>query len=246
MKKISLKLGGLVFASIFAGYSITNAAPTLTLNDGVGDSISLAVGGSPVLTGSAATTFFQTGPGFANWSGSLGVWSFNLGTGNTEPLQGTAQLPLLTLNFQSNGNTAPGDLKFTWSDSGLGSTPINFVSQIGGTLAAGVTLTYSTFYSLANTMPAATPLNAPLTFNTPGGFNGSTTFNTPGIFSAPYSLTQVLEIINPNSAGTFSGNAQLIAVPEPASGALLLLGAGLGAAALRSIRRANKKASGRD
>jgi hypothetical protein len=240
MKNISYKLGGVVLAVIFGGQIIAQGAPTLTLNDGVGNSVSLAVGGAPILTGSALTTFFQTGPGFVNWSGSLGVWSFNLGTGNTEPLQGTAQLPMMTLNFQSNGNSAPGNLTFTWSDSNLGPTPGNdFMAQIGGTLAAGVTLTYSTFYSLANTMPAATPLNVPQTFNTPGGFNGSTTVNI-GAVAAPYSLTQVLLISNPTAAGTFSGNAQLIAVPEPASVALLL-GAGLGVAVMRSIRTARNR-----
>jgi hypothetical protein len=240
MKNISYKLGGVVLAVIFGGQLIAQGAPTLTLNDGVGDSVSLAVGGSPVLTGGAITTFFSTGPGLANWSGSLGVWSFNLATGNTEPLQGTAQLPMMTLNFQSNGNSAPGNLTFTWSDSDLGPTPGNdFMAQIGGTLAAGVTLTYSTFYSLANTMPATTALNAPLTFNTPGGFNGSTTVNI-GAVPAPYSLTQMLVINNPTAAGTFSGNAQLIAVPEPASVALLL-GAGLGLVVMRRIGTARNR-----
>ena len=240
MKNISYKLGGLVCALIVGGPLIAQGAPTLMLDDSAGNTVTLSVGGAPILTGSASTTFFQTGPGLVNWSGSLGVWSFNLSTGNTEPLQGTAQLPLMTLNFQSNGNTAPGDLKFIWSDSGLGPTPLNFISQIGGTLATGVTLTYSTFYSLANTMPATTPLNAPMTFNTQGGFNQSETNSGPGTLLAPYSLTQMLEINNAGAAGTFSGNAQLIAVPEPASVALLMLGAGLGVAVMRSIRTNRK------
>ena len=73
MKNCTYKFGAAACALVLGGYSIANATvvDTLTISDGLGDSVTLGVGGSPVLVG-ATTTSYYTLAGIVNWAGSIG------------------------------------------------------------------------------------------------------------------------------------------------------------------------------
>ena len=226
MRKNLLKLGAVISALLLGGYSIANAVPMdlLTLSDGLGDSVSLSVGGSPVYGGNATGVVGFNQAGAASWSGSLGVWtvSADAGYGPPSPGYGTAQLPVLDLNVMAS-STGAGNLTFTWSVPNLGTSPGGFVAGNGGTLGTGASLKYSTFYSTANALPpaAGTTLTSPLAYITPGGFNGSDSA-TVGLLNSPFSLTQTITIIDTRAA-TSSDYTTLTAVSVPDAGSTLIL-----------------------
>jgi hypothetical protein len=224
MKNYVYKILAAACALVLGGWSIANAVPvdTLTISDGYGDSVTLGVGGSPVLAGTASTTYFTTSVGMVNWEGSLGSWTVTADTGY---LTGTAQKPQLGLTFAETSSSA-GTLTIDWTAVGLGPATGVFAAGVGGTLGSGASLTYSTFYSTGNAIPAVTPLASPLSFATPGGFNGADNAAV-GSLGSPFSLTQVITITDTKGA-TSSGSATLVSAPD-AGGTLILLGAAISA-----------------
>ena len=140
-------------------------------------------------------------------------------------MTGTTQMPQLGLTFAETSSSA-GTLTIDWTAVGLGPSTGEFAAGVGGTLGTGASLTYSTFYSTGNAVPAVTPLASPLSFATPGGFNGSDS-RAVGSLGSPFSLTQQI-VITDTRAATSSGSATLVSAPDAGS-TLILLGAAISA-----------------
>lgn len=198
-------------ALVLGSYGIANAnyVSQLTISDGVHSTITV------------------NGSGSLDWTGKVGVWStLNDVTGT---LGGSATLPSLDLNFDDISSAA-GNLTITFSVSGFGPSPSAFNVSIGGTTApsAGSSVTFSTFYSTANALPATTALTSPVGFTyPPSGFSEMAGVSVVNALTGPYSLSETIEIHNAGS-GEASGDAKLSSVPDAGS-TLILLGAAISA-----------------
>jgi len=227
MKNYVYKFWAVACALVLGGWSIANAVPvdTLTISDGLGDSVTLGVNGSP--SGSGFTTSsYSTAAGLVEWSGSIGAWTlttFPAAMGTAIPVTSMPELMGLSFNATSSG-AGIHSLTIDWTAVGFGPSTGGFQAVTGGTLGSGASLTYSTFYSTGNAIPAVTPLASSLSFATPGGFNGSDSAAV-GSLGSPFSLTQVITISDTGAAQT-SGNATLSSVPDAGS-TLILLGAAI-------------------
>jgi hypothetical protein len=225
MKNYVYKILAAACALVLGGWSIANAVPvdTLKLSDSLGDSVTLGVGGSVVVVGTASTTSDFTSAGMVNWEGSIGGWTVTAETGTATPV--TSMPELMGLSFSETSSGA-GTLTIDWTAVGFGPSTGGFRADTGGTVGSGASLTYSTFYSTANAIPAGTALTSPLAFATPGGFNGSDS-RAVGSLGSPFSLTQQI-VINDTRAATSSGSATITSVPDAGS-SLILLGAAINA-----------------
>src|SRR5208282_5144689 len=145
MRKNLVKLGAVASALLLGGYSIANATPVdvLTVSDGT-DSISLSVGGSPVIvSGSATTSTYLTSAGFVMWQGTMGVWNVTASdVKETGTATGTTQ-PQLGLTF-SETSSGTGTLTISWTAVGFGPSTGAFAAGISGTLDQATSLGYST------------------------------------------------------------------------------------------------------
>lgn len=225
--KINLLQVGVLVGGLSLGIGpVASAIPLMTLDDGAGNTVSLIGGGTPTIAGSVSTTSYSVAPlGTVCWNGSIGVWSLTMELGVTKPFQGSAAVPAMSLSFSST-STGAGTLTVKWSDTDFGPSSGAFKADIGGTLnTGGGSLSYSTFYSLANAVPAPTVLTAAMLFTTPGGFSGTGTA-AAGALPPPYSLTEML-VLHHTGAGLSSGDAQLLGVVPDSGSTFLLLGAGL-------------------
>jgi hypothetical protein len=185
MKPILIKGGKLLLAGyVLAGCSSwVNAAATLSLFDGV----------NPLIT------VVDNGPGdFALQVGAIivstnvGVWNLAISTDLTKPLVGSATDPKMDLSVQAN-SIAAGSLRLVFSDNGFGPAAGLLMSEITGQIVAGAAATesYSVYGDPANVVGATTVLLAS-TGTLPVG---SGTASGPLALGAPFSLTQVEQIV---------------------------------------------------
>jgi len=195
-----------------------------------------------VTDGTTTVTIFDNGAGDANtilpgtisWSGSVGGWIITVAAGTGEFAIGMSPGSMdLTYNVASLGTPSTLSLLLTQYD--MSPDYPAWSLQIGGT-NFGTSTTYDAFADDANGQFAMTsPLGPAL-----GPFT-STPFSALGGGTAPvtplYSLTQRLRFTSPG-LGQATGDAALIALPEPAS--LIFVGSGLLALA-KAARRARKQ-----
>src|SRR5581483_9758957 len=124
------KLLGAVAATalLFAGESSAHAALMLQLSDGSNTESATGAGG--------AVTF----------AGAVGSFVFNITTGLSKPLIGTATLPLLDLNSVDVTAATGGTLTIEVTDTDfVGSGGIlQFLNNVGGTTTAG-SLNFKTY-----------------------------------------------------------------------------------------------------
>src|ERR1041384_4490459 len=177
------------------------AIPTLTISDGVGAPVTV-VNASGIVLESFSDAF----------------WTVVISTGETKPVFGNAPSPMMDLNIQATsaaGNTH--NLTVTFSDDLFGPTSGRFGVQLSGHVTnpqggPGATVTYNTFYSAANTIPATTALTASGSINDVAG--GCSYTGTSGAFSqSSYSLSQVVTVGATPSA-SYSLDASLVTVPD--------------------------------
>jgi len=164
--------------------------------------------------------------GALTFSGAVGAFGFNVITGTSTPMIGTATLPILDLNsvdITSRGGSG-GTLTFQLTDTeyigGIGTT--HFLESVGGTLGGtGSSYSVSTFMDCGNT---AFGTGTELTSQT---FTGSSFSGNQNAYATSclgnYSLTQLASLTLPGGA-IYSGDSNL-SVPEPST--IALFGAGL-------------------
>ena len=192
--------------------------------------------------GTTTVTIFDNGAGDANtilpstisWSGSVGGWVITVAAGTGEFAIGMSPGSMdLTYNVATLGTGSTLSLLLTQYD--MSPDYPAWSLQIGGT-NFGTGTTYDAFADDANGHFAMTsPLGPAL-----GPFTGSP-FSALSGGTAPvvpmYSLTQRLRFTAPG-LGQATGDAALVALPEPAS--LIFVGSGLLALA-KAARRARKQ-----
>ena len=205
---------------------LTNGATTVTIGDNSGSDSNSAVG---VIT----------------YIGTVGDFSTNVTTGTSKPVVGSAtspELDLASLNI-TNNTSSPETLTILFSDNNFGpvtgtpqaSLSITQLGQSPGGPRNG-SVTYDGYLSASNTTLAKTTL---LTAIGPVTVSG-TNIGAFGSFSAPFALTQALQITL-NAGGEFLGSANLTITPVPEvngvlSSVLTALVLGVGFARRLSIR----------
>jgi hypothetical protein len=232
MRKNLLKLGAVASALFLGGYSVANAVPTLTISDGITT--------ITVLDSTPAT-------GLVVWSGTIGGWTLNLDTGDTKPDSGTAEIPDMTLGFQTLSPTAGGTLTITWSDAGFGPSTGDFNASITGNStprgggSATTSVGFTTYYNTGNTIPAG-PVGGTL-LTTINSLPGSElAYVSPLLLGGDYSLTEVVTITSSSSRQGVetTGHAYLVAVPDAGS-TLILLGTAMSMLGVFSRSRSKRQ-----
>jgi len=247
MKKI---LRTLVLGAVVPGWTVAvSATPIVTLSDGTSqqvydnNSAGTGVDTDPTVGQVANTAYYYYNDGV--WSttstraGHIADWKIAFDA-TTYPQQGSPSEPYLDLIFgaQSLVNGAPDiSISFTQDGfiaNGLGST---WDSSIGGTLAAGAHLTFTTFFKNIGLGSQRFPLAGNTSVK--DGFGGLTA-DIGGTLPAgtPYSLTETIKIHH-NSKGQTTGDAFLETHGVPDAGyTLMLLGSSLsGLGAFRFTRK---------
>lgn len=208
MKKFLLTLAAT--ASTIAMAPAANAAITI--------SYSVNGGAQTVLATDAAT------PGSVSFAGVAGGYTFNVGALGTPATASVYDLLTQSINLSSANNTA-ATLNVFITETGL-------PTITNGTLTSAFTTnTQTNNTSVISSFINNTTLQTKA-FPTIGTFTGSNVVSAAG----PFSLTTRYDITFGAGSGNFNGTANLTAVPEPATWALMMLGFGAIGGMLRTRR----------
>lgn len=161
------------------------------------------------------------------------LWSLNVSTGITKPVDGDAIQAYVHLDSVST-STSAGTLKLEFMETHFGPLPTNwnFFAKLSAVLSSG-SINYQAFWDQGNGNFALTNLLTDLTLSGGGGFATASSAAVP-VANYPYSITQVVTL-NHTASGTSSFDADLRATPEPS--ALILFGSGLAAIGLWRLRK---------
>lgn len=189
----------------------------------------------------------QASDGAVTFSGAVGsFWTINVDTGISKPNIGSAAKPSMDLAFVDTALAGAPTLGIAFFDNGFTGTLAGAFAQIGGTLASGFTLTYSTYTRAGNSAATFTggaldlstwTLLTTQTFGPGGSFSGDATAASISGGADPYSLLEVITLTSTTrTGGNSSGNATLQA-PDGGMTAMLL---GSSLTALALLRRSFK------
>ena len=173
--------------------------------------------------------------GAVTFIGSVGDFVFNVSTGISKPVLGSASNPfmdLVSVDISSN-NASPASLQIFLTDTNFTASVPGFKADIGGTTMG--TVKYKTYLDSGNNPFGTSTLLTDATYQT-GPFSGSAASGLLSL-SGLYSLTQEIDITHAY-AGVTSFDAAIAPVPEP--GTMVLLGVGLLGLAIYGKRRMNR------
>lgn len=229
MLKLTKKLSFLLPIAVAAFVATPRASATaeLILSDGIA-------------ADTQTVTVANCGAGCYSFNGSVGNWNINVTTGTSSP----GQSPELDLNSIDHRNAASTGQTLTITFSSTGFTPVSpgFMLNVGGTIGAHGTATFSLYGGNSNTLDdQSQKVGSTLSFsNPPANFSGSETAYPP-LAVSPYSITEVATLTFGTSAGQASFDYSIDSIPEPA-GVLLLGTAILGTVSLVRRKMGQKKA----
>lgn len=189
--------------------------------------IGVSINGGPI-----TQVALDGGTGSVNYNVTNGGVFFNT-NGTGYPLLGQPNLLTQSVNvgqFGANGGTVSIYITQTDLNAFAGALTSTFTSNT----IANATVALSTYYSAANALFGGTLLQS-ANFSGTGMFAGV----NPLTLNLPFSETVRYDLVFGPGAGNFNGTANLtmVAVPEPATWGLMILGfAGLG----YTVRRRNK------
>ena len=170
-----------------------NAAPTISLYDGVNPLITVVDDGPGDHLSVPGTILLQT---------NVGVWNTVISTVQTKPILGSATDPEMDVNIQAT-SVAAGSLRVVFSDNSFGPATGTLHANVTGNVITGAvsTVSYNVFGDPANVVGATTVLIA--STGTRSLPTGATAYG-PLALGAPFSLTQVLQLL---ASGATSINA---------------------------------------
>lgn len=232
--RLRVAVGGMAASAAlllgFPGHSSAAACLQWFAQDGSGTSTS-----GPVCDGQAQD--LNPGVGIITLLvNGAGGWNFNVETGFSKPAVGSATRPELDIVFSAMSTGAGSLAILLWDTDFLLTGEANGSLAIGGTGAAGASVTQRVGYNGTNG-GGPWPALASQSFGPFG--SGATPFSgavsaTYEALTAPYSLAMDVTITH-RSAGITTGNASF-SVPEPGSFALAGLALlGLAAAGRRKV-----------
>ena len=193
--------------------------------------------GVSVNGGAITTVATDAGTGSANYNTTAGGYFYNV-SATGFPLLASPQLLTQSVNIQSQGG-ANAVIDIYISQTGQTSFTGGLLSTFTSNTISGLTAQLTSYYDTGNQAFTGVQLqNA--SFTNTGMFQGS---NGLGTVTGPWSETVRYRLTFTGGNGSnFNGTANLTAVPEPATWAMMMLGFGaLGA----MIRRRNTRTSAR-
>jgi hypothetical protein len=212
----------LIVGLVVAGLAnLVNAAPTVTISNAANPVITVVDNTTGDLSSLAGVVAVVT---------NVGVWNLVIDVGETKPAVGSASSPVMDLAIQAS-STAADALTLTFSDNGF-TLPSGILSaSLSGHVVSGFgeNVGYFVFGDagnvVGNTITQVSGIG-------PGPLPVSTTIAEAFALTAPYSLTQVVNITTSGpSSNSIDASFQAL-IPEPSTVALVGLGL-VGALAIR-------------
>lgn len=217
-----------VVAFAFSGRA--SAVETLTLSDGLGDSVTIYDNNSSAESTTGAVTNFGSGgdsnpvAGAITWLGSIGVWEISVTTGNSYPALGTASSPQMNLSSQDT-STAAGSLTITFTDTGYTLAP-GGVTAVLSVNSSGGSVDFKTMQNSTVITNSGALTGAPI---------GMTDYGALASNVTPYSLTE--QVVITNSGAAFSDIGAKMSVPDGGMTVALLGLSLVGIAGAKTLRR---------
>lgn len=182
-----------------------------------------------LISGASVETLSGGVSGEASYNGSVGGWNVDVSTGLAGPSQPFDTIDLNSVSLSIGGTAAP--LEILWSAAGY--APGSYTASVGGTLSAGISDQFTSYFGGSvgdqNIALDASLLTGPLTFN----YNPFSSTASGIAAGGPSVLTEVVLISGGNapfSETSFDYNVAPTVVPEPAD-----MGSLFGGACLASL-----------
>lgn len=209
-----------IIAALVSGLAVAAATPASA-------AIIIGVGFNG---GAISTVATDSGTGSANYNTIAGGYFFNT-SATGSPLLAQPTLLTQSVNIQQ-GSTTGGVLNLYITQTDLTSFTGFLTSTFTSNTITNATAVLRSFYSTSNALFGGIQLQS-------AAFNSAATFAAGNLIAVtgPFSTTTRYDITFGPGSGNFNGTANLTAVPEPATWAMLLLGFGFFGYALRRNRQ---------
>jgi hypothetical protein len=220
----------LLFTLVICLFAVqANAAMYLSLDDGLGNTVTI---------GDGSSLDINTNVGAITYSGTLGAWNLNVTTGISKPFTGSVTNPMMDLNSVNASSSAGGQLTIKLTDTDFMPDPTwtstKLISAIGGTTIGTVSLDQILDEGNAEfPLLGAAELSVSLApVPDPAGAFSASGIDLGSLVSGPFSLTEIA-VITHTRQGLTSFDASSTVVPVPAAVILGILGLSVAGIKLR-------------